>query len=307
MKIEKIIADCGYQIVNNDVNQEFVGLAYADQASKEQIAIAKSRREILSTESSAVLTEPMLLKTKKTLIYSSDSLETALVKVAKCFIAAGEYDDYSMIPEYSYNGKYYFVKGACSIGEDTVIGENCILGRNVTIGCRCVIEPNVKVGDGTVIGDDVHIGSYAVVGAGSFYQYTEEGILKSFCGIGKVVVEDGVSIGNHTTVQRGVLCNTIIGAHSQLGNLIDIGHDVRIGSGCKIVSQTGIAGNVVVGNRVTVFGQVGIANGVQVGDDCQILGKSLVTKNLQAGQVVSGMYAREHLEELETLSKIRNL
>ena len=282
------------------------GLAKASEASKQQIALAYNSNDVRNTKAMAVLARPMVVITDKTIVYVNEPLECAMVKTAKCFIQEGVYKDYTKIPKYSYQGTYYFVEGSVQIGTNTVIGQNVFLGVDVSVGNGCLIEPNVQIKDGTIIGDDVHISSGSIIGADAFYQYYDSN-LKTFCGIGKVVIQDGVSIGANTVIQRGVIQDTCIGEYSQIGDLVNIGHDVQIGKACKIVSQTGIAGNVLVGSHVLIYGQSGIANDVCIGDGATIMGKSSVTKDISAGQVVSGMYARQHWDELRLQAKMRKL
>ncbi|MBR3746498.1 MAG: UDP-3-O-(3-hydroxymyristoyl)glucosamine N-acyltransferase, partial [Selenomonadaceae bacterium] len=116
-----------------------------------------------------------------------------------------------------------------------------------------------------------------------------------------------VEIGSNTVIQRGTFSDTIIGAGTIIGNLVELAHDVKIGEDCLIVSQVGICGNVTIGKRVQIFGQAGISNWVTIGDDAIVLAKSLVTKNIRAGQKVSGMFAREHRDELKHLAKLKKV
>lgn len=153
---------------------------------------------------------------------------------------------------------------------------------------------------------DVSIGDGTIIGAESFYHYFDNG-LQEFEGLGTVIINDNVSIGSNTIIQRGTFSDTLIGARSRIGNLIDIGHDVFIGHDCKIVSQTGIASNVRIKNYVTIYGQVGVANGINIGNQAVVYAKSLVTKNIDDNQHVSGMYARDHIDELRIQAKLRKL
>ena len=79
---------------------------------------------------------------------------------------------------------------------------------------------------------------------------------------------------------------------------MEIGHDVKIGTSCKIVSQTGIAGNAVIGNNVIIYGQCGITNHVHIGDYAIIKGKTTVTKHVEPNHTVSGPFGREAHQEL---------
>lgn len=305
MEIGKIAKQCGFELVNGDGTEEISGIAYAREAKVGQVAAASNRKEILQTKALAVLTLPRVALTDKVLLYIHEPLECAVVRVAECLVKEGECQDYSKIPSYQYNGRFYRA-GNAEIGEGTEIGQNAVIGQGVIIGENCRIGPNAQVQCGVRIGKNARIGAGAIIGSDSFYQYGREG-LQTFCGIGRVIIQEGVFVGANTVVQRGAFGDTVIGAYSQIGDLVNVGHDVKIGGFCKIVSQTGIASRAVIGDRVVIYGQVGIAGGVTVGDDVVVMGKSRVSKDIPRKRTVSGAYARDHGEELRIQAKIRKL
>lgn len=302
MKIQKIAELCGYEFCGVDCDIKTI--SFADVATADSLAIVHKQEEIYSTNARAVLTEPRFIRTDKTLLFISDSLDIAAVKVANLLVQSGEIKLYGKSDYRIVNG--YFVAANVVIGEDTVISPNAFIGEDVKIGSHCMIEPNVQIKGGSVIGNNVHISSGSVIGADAFCHYDDIG-LKTFLGIGRVVIGDFVEIGCHTVIQRGTFSDTVIGNGSKIGNLIDIGHDVQIGDNCKIVSQTGIAGRVFIGNNVEIYGQTGITNNVVVGDGAVIMAQSLVTKNVPAGERVSGRFARKHNEELRKQAEINRL
>lgn len=302
MKIKKIAEICGYEYYGADCDIRTI--SYADTASTDSLAIVHTEKEILSTNACAVLAEPRLIKTGKTILMVSDPLDVAAVRVAMALVQNGELKIYGQ-PIYNLvNG--YFTASNVVIGEDTVISPNVCIDEDVKIGKCCRIDPNVQIKGGSVIGDNVHISSGSVIGADAFCHYYDTG-LQTFPGIGKVVIGNQVEIGCHTVIQRGTFSDTIIGEDSKIGNFIDIGHDVQIGSGCMIVSQTGIAGHVSIGSRVEIYGQAGIVNGVTIGDGAVIMAKSLVTRDIRPGEKVSGIFARRHEKELRIHAEINRL
>lgn len=151
----------------------------------------------------------------------------------------------------------------------------------------------------------VHIGTGSRVGISSFYHYYDDGQIKKFDGCGIVRIGKGTVIGCNTTIQRGTLSDTIIGANNMIGNCIDIGHDVIIGNNCKIVSQTGIASDVTILNNVTILGQAGVSNGVVIGNNVVVKGKSIVTKSVPDDAVICGSFGRTYSEEMKLAVKIR--
>ncbi len=294
INLEELAKKCHYELVG-DSTIEISDFCYATEGTPYSLAVAYSKKEIKTTRAKAVLTAPVVIATDKTLLYTDDPIEVAIAKLARILVSEGYYPDYSKFEKES--------QTAVFLGEGSTIGQNVWIGEDVWIGAGCTIEANVLLKSGTRIGNQVHIGSGSVIGADSFFHYYEDG-LQSFCGIGKVKIEDRVEIGCHTVIQRGTLSDTIIGQGSKLGNFIDIGHDVKIGRECKIVSQAGIAGQAEIGNYVQIFGQAGISNHVFVKDYATVMAKSGVTKDVEKGKTVSGMYARDHVEELKNQAKL---
>ena len=305
MKLKYIAEKLECTIVG-DANMEIKDVKYANDANANDIAVAFSEKEIFHTKAFAVLTEPKIIITSKTLLYCSyNNINATLVKLATLFVQAGIYTDYALPVNYRLTPNGAMLGSHITIGENTSIAPFTTVGNNVVIGKNCVIEPNVFIGSDTHIGNDVTIHAGARVGVNSLFHYVENGENKHFCGVGRLFVEDGVKIGCNTIIQRGTLVDTFIGARSIIGNLVEIAHDVKIGADCLIVSQAGVAGNVCIGNNVKIFGQVGIANNVEIKDNAVVLAKSRVIKDVKSGDVVSGMYGRSHSQELKLQAQIR--
>ncbi len=302
MRIHKIAQICGYEFCGADCDIRTI--SYADNASANSLAVVYTKKDTLATDAGAVLTEPRFIKTDKTILFVSEPLDIAAVKVAMLLVQNGDVKMYGKPNYNAVNG--YFTAGNVEICGDTVVSPNVFIDEDVKIGSHCIIEPNVCIKGGSIIGDGVHISSGSVIGADAFCHYYDAEI-KSFPGIGRVVIGDYAEIGHHTVVQRGTFSDTVIGKGCKIGNQVDIGHDVRIGGNCKIVSQTGIAGRVSIGDWVIIYGQVGIANHISIGDRAVVMAQSLVTKNVQAGEKVSGRFARKHSEELRRQISINRL
>lgn len=301
MKLSEISQQCGYEFCGKDI--DVTSIRYAESATGNDIAIIMNSNDLETTKASCLLMRPMIINASKSIIFTSDPIEFSAVKIARIIQKENikEFTD----TKYIFKDGYYLGKNVI-IGENTTISPNVYIDDNVTIGNNCFISPNSHICSSTIIGDDVRIGSGSTIGAESFYHYYDDG-LQEFEGIGHVVLEDEVSVGHNSIIQRGTFSDTVVGKRSKIGNLIDIGHDVIIGSDCKIVSQTGIASNVKIKRGVTIYGQVGIANNVCIGSNAVVYAKSLVTKNVKDNQHVSGVYAREHVEELRIQAKLKKL
>lgn len=280
-------------------------VAFAEEARPGDLAVCRSEREVLETQANVVLTPPKIIKTAKALLYSADPLEQGAVRAAQVLIRLGLLPDYSVPDPYTPCGQWMAGRD-CTIGEGTVIGPFCVIGSGVRIGADCVIDPNVWIGPGAELGNRVRVRAGARLGAPAFYHYGDEDV-RSFCGVGTVRIADDVEIGCQSVIQRGTFSDTRIGASTKLGDLVEIGHDVHIGCGCRIVSQAGLAGNAVVGDQVLICGQAGVANYVRIGSRAVIMAKTSVTKNVAAGKTVWGPLGRERMEEMRLQVKLRKM
>jgi UDP-3-O-[3-hydroxymyristoyl] glucosamine N-acyltransferase len=133
-----------------------------------------------------------------------------------------------------------------------------------------------------------------VLGADGFGFVESGGRLEKVPQAGIVRIEDDVEIGANTTVDRATLGETVIGAGTKIDNLVQIGHNVRVGRHVIIVAQTGIAGSVVVEDGVILGGQVGVADHVRIGAGAKVASQSGIAKDIPAGEIWSGSPAIPH-------------
>ncbi|MDR1458466.1 MAG: UDP-3-O-(3-hydroxymyristoyl)glucosamine N-acyltransferase [Puniceicoccales bacterium] len=181
------------------------------------------------------------------------------------------------------------------IGCDTEIGENTVLAPNVTVMARSRIGRNVKINSGAVIGSDGF--GYEMIG----------GEHKKVSHIGNVVIEDDVEIGANTTIDRARIASTIIGRGTKIDNLVQIAHNVRLGDGCIVIAQTGIAGSSRLGNYVMLGGQVGIAGHLDIGDGAKICAQSGVTKDVEPESVIIGSPAKKYHDFIRQMAAMKKL
>jgi UDP-3-O-[3-hydroxymyristoyl] glucosamine N-acyltransferase len=184
---------------------------------------------------------------------------------------------------------------ACGV----VIGENVSIGAGSRIGANTVIEDGVTIGDGAVIGANCSI-SHALIGHGvnfssniciggeGFGFAPGPGGLVRLAHVGRVVIGNKVQIGSNCSIDRGALTDTVIGDMTVLDNLVQIGHNVRIGKACVFAGQAGVAGSTTIGNQVLVGGGVSISDHLTIGDGAKIAGKSGVMRDVAAGETVAG-------------------
>ncbi|MFM7596383.1 MAG: LpxD N-terminal domain-containing protein [Flavobacteriales bacterium] len=181
------------------------------------------------------------------------------------------------------------------------------IGKNVSIGSNVQLAPGVCIMDDTVIGNHVVIGPNTVVGHAAFYYKKSNQEYTAMFSCGNVEIADHVEIGASCTIDRGVTDVTYIGAGTKIDNLVQIGHDTRIGENCLFASHVGIAGCVDIGNRVTMWGQVGCASGIQIGDDTVILAQSGISKNLDGNTTYFGSPCSEVREKFKEMAAVKQL
>lgn len=199
----------------------------------------------------------------------------------------------------------------CCIGENVVIGPGVVVHSHVTIGSHVsvgegsFIGANARVLDYSAIGKRVRIHSGAVIGSDGFGYDPGPTGLERIPQVGRVVVGDDVDIGANTTVDRARFGETRIGNGSKIDNLVQIGHNVRIGSHCVIVAQAGISGSTVIEDRVMVGGQVGVVGHLRIGEGARIGAQSGINRSLEAGAYVRGTPAEPFLlaQRMHALSR----
>lgn len=306
IRLSDIAEALDYEIVG-DGEHEITSLCYVDEADENSLAVAYSIKEVQQTKAQSVLLKAALVPTNKTLIYCGfEDVSVALAKVVRLMIEAGLYPDYEKPIEQTPRGGSMFGANV-AIGDGTTIAPFVSVGDDVVIGRNCRIESNAFIGSGSRIGDDVIIRAGARIGVNCHYHYKSAQRHESFCGVGRTILKRGVEIGSNTVIQRGTLSDTVIGDGTLIGNLVEIAHDVKIGVGCLIVSQVGISGKVTIGDGAEIYGQAGVTNGISIGDGAIIFAKAGITHNVKPQKKVSGMFAREHSQELKARAKLRKL
>jgi UDP-3-O-[3-hydroxymyristoyl] glucosamine N-acyltransferase len=211
------------------------------------------------------------------------------------------------------------------LGGETTIGPGVIIGAGATIGDRVVIDAWSVVGDGVEIGDDSHIyphvtlysgavlGRRVIVHAGAriasdgFGYVQAGGAHQKIPHVGRCVIEDDVEVGANTTIDRGSIDDTVIGQGTKIDNLVQIGHNVRIGRLCLLMAQVGIAGSVRVGDGVVLAGQAGISGHLTIGDGARVAAQAGVFGSIPAGETWSGYPARPHREALRSHAAVFKL
>lgn len=206
-----------------------------------------------------------------------------------------------------------FVHPSATIGAGVAVaagawvGAGASLGAGVHIAAGAVIYDGVSIGDGSriganavishsLIGKRVIIHPNACIGQDGFgFAKGPKGAVK-VPQLGRVVIEDDVEIGAGTCIDRGAGPDTIIGMGAKIDNLVQIGHNVRVGRFATLVSQVGISGSTEIGDGAILAGQVGVAGHLKIGAGSVLAAKSGVTKSVPDGVSYGGFPAMPVME-----------
>lgn len=193
-----------------------------------------------------------------------------------------------------------FVHETAKVGKNAYIGAFAYIGQNVTLGDNCKIYPNAYIADNVmlgnnvtlfpgvvvyfdcVIGNNVTIHSGTIIGADGFgFAPNADGSYTKISQIGNVVIEDDVEIGSNTTVDRATMGSTIIRKGVKLDNLIQVAHNVEIGTNTVIAAQTGVSGSTKIGEQVILGGQVGVVGHINIANGTQVQAQSGVNRTIK--------------------------
>jgi UDP-3-O-[3-hydroxymyristoyl] glucosamine N-acyltransferase len=204
-------------------------------------------------------------------------------------------------------GAYVVIEDGASVGEGSWLEPHVVVGRQVVIGRDCRLHPGVVLYQGARLHDRVEVQSGARIGSDGFGYVFGKGAHQKIPHVGRCILENDVEIGANTTIDRGSIDDTVIGAGTKIDNLVQIGHNVRIGKLCLIMSQVGVAGSTHIGDGVIMAGQAGIGGHIEIGDRVRIGGQAGVFGSVPAGETWSGYPARPHREALRAQAALFKL
>jgi UDP-3-O-[3-hydroxymyristoyl] glucosamine N-acyltransferase len=205
--------------------------------------------------------------------------------------AAVSIDPSAEIEEGVHIGPGVVIGAGAQIGAESEIGPNAVIGPGVTIGRRCKIGARASISF-SLIGDDVTLLAGAVLGEQGFGVAGDASGPIDVPHLGRVIVQDRVTIGANSTIDRGVFSDTIIGEACKIDNLCHVAHNCVIGRGVLVAAFAGISGSTMVGDGVTMGGRVGVADHRTIGAGATIAGGAAVFQDIPAGEVWSGYPAK---------------
>ncbi|MBI1810240.1 MAG: UDP-3-O-(3-hydroxymyristoyl)glucosamine N-acyltransferase, partial [Gemmatimonadetes bacterium] len=202
---------------------------------------------------------------------------------------------------------YAVIEDGARLGARAWIGPHCVVGAGATLGDDVRLFAQVTIHDGVTVGDRVIVHSGARIGGDGFGFVFRDGAHQKVPQVGTVVIGHDVEIGANVTIDRGSIDDTVVGDGTKIDNLTQIGHNVRIGRLCIIMSQVGIAGSVRVEDGVILAGQVGVAGHVTIGAMARVAAQGGVISDIPAGETWGGYPARPHRESLRSSAAVMKL
>lgn len=295
------------------------------KANNSQITFVGSKKFIKAWEASnacaAIINEDIAIEPAdgKAIIKVKDA-DLAMATVLQMFMPEGVVFESDIHPT-------AVIHATAKIGAGTRIGAGAYVGKNVSIGTNSTVYPNVTIFDdvkigsfteiwsGTVIRERCEVGNYCIlhsnvsIGADGFgFRPAPDGKgLMKIPHIGNVVIGNGVEIGASSCVDRGKFSATIIGDGSKIDNMIQIGHNSKMGRCCIMAGASGLAGSVTLGDGVIIGGGARISDHVTLGNGVSVGGNSGVINDWPDGSKVLGypaVEARDALKQWVLLKKM---
>lgn len=299
----------------------FSGIAPLQSAGAEQVSFLDNRRYLPlleKTGAGAVIVAPAFVDKvpAHAIALVSKTPYLAWARVASRFYPAPPVNP--GIHPTAIVGDGAVIDPSAAIGAFSVIGARARIGAGVCIGTHVTVGDGVEIGARSRIGSHVCL-SHALLGErvtllpgvrigqeGFGFAVGPDGF-ETVPQLGRVILEDGVEVGANSTIDRGSIRDTLIGAGSRLDNLVQIGHNARLGRCCIVVSQAGISGSTELGDFVTVAAQAGLIGHIKIGDKARIGAQCGVMSDVVAGADVIGSPAMPFREFFRNVAFLRRL
>ena len=204
-------------------------------------------------------------------------------------------------------GAYAVIGDGATLGDRAWVGEHCVVGAGVELGADARLFPQVTCYPGTRVGSRTLVHAGARLGSDGFGYVYRDGAHAKIPHIGRCLIDDDVEIGANTTIDRGSIDDTRIGAGTKIDNLVHLGHNVHVGRLCLIMAQVGLAGSVHLEDGVIVAGQAGAGGHATIGRGARLAARAGAFGDVPAGETWSGYPARPHRESLRASAALLKL
>jgi UDP-3-O-[3-hydroxymyristoyl] glucosamine N-acyltransferase len=202
-------------------------------------------------------------------------------------------DDRSVVNPEASIGPYCVIEAGASVAAGVHLHAGVTVGHGCSIAEDCTLYPNVTLYPRTRLGARVTLHAGVVVGSDGFGYEFSDGSHVKVPQIGHVVIQDDVEVGANTTIDRGRFGPTVVGRGTKIDNLVQVAHNVQLGTHCILCAQAGVSGSTQLGDRVTLAGQVGIAGHLHLAEGTIIGAQGGVHKNTQPNTMYRGTPALE--------------
>ena len=326
-RLEELARRCGGELRRGDPARELEGLATLGVATADELSFLTSAPFVHLAE-----------QTRAGAVIVAEALVDAVPAGSGLIVVADAYATYARLASWIAEAREALDRPAPGVHPSAVIGPGVSLGQEVAIGPACVIEAGARIGDGVQIGPGCHVGRGVELGAGTrlvaqvviyagcvlgeqclihagtvigsdgFGFAPTEGRYAKIAQLGRVLIGRDVEIGSNCSIDRGALDDTIIGDGCKLDNLIQIGHNVRIGEHTVLAGCTGVSGSAIIGRRCRLGGGVGIVGHLEICDDVTITGMTMVTRSIKVpGTYSSSFPMMEHAAWEKAAAVVRQL
>ena len=193
------------------------------------------------------------------------------------------------------------------IDPTAIIGPFCVVEKGARIGAHTHLKSRITIGEDCVVGDRCILHSGVVIGADGFGFAKHQGTWEKIEQLGAVRIGNDVEIGANTCIDRGALGATTVGRGSKIDNLVQIGHNNKIGRHVIICGQVGVSGSCQIEDYAILAGSAGIADHVTIGQGAVVMARAGVAANVAAGTHIFGSPAKEKrlaFKEQAALSKL---
>ena len=319
---EMIAGLLGGEVVGNkDATVETVSSIDGGKAgSLAYLTNPKYEQYIYTTEASIVLVDKTFepSETVKTTLVKVENVGQCVLNLLEMYNATrprktgistlASIHEGAEVGENAYIGDFTVVESTAKLGDNVQIYPQCYIGDNVVIGEGTKLYPGVKIYEGCRVGKNCILHAGVVIGADGFgFAPKEDGTFAKIPQLGNVIIEDNVELGANTCVDRAKTDSTIVRSGVKLDNLIQVGHNVEIGSNTVMSAQVGIAGTTKVGSNCFVGGQVGFADHITIGNGCKIGSQSGIDKNVPDGEIRFGTPALPGIQYHRSFAVFKNL
>ena len=296
-------------------------VAALDQAGGKQISFLDNIRY-----------KDSFLKSKAGAVIVSESAAKFAPAHMTLIVCSNPYKSYALVAQAFYPDNYPASKisSAAHVDVSATIGKGCVVEAGAVIGASTKIGDGCWIQSGAVIGEGVELGMKCRIGTGSSVSHAVLGdAVRLYPGVrvgqdgfgfaidpkghvkvpqlGRVLIEDNVEIGANTCIDRGAGPDTVIGAGTWIDNLVQIGHNVKIGKGCVLIAQCGVAGSTVLEDFVVLAAKVGVSGHIRIGKGARIGAMAGVMRDVPAGEEQLGapsMPVKEFMRQVVALKRL---